>query len=323
MAKRQIVIWIILMALIAGCGVSDITDTQKQTPSTLQPGQSAHAPDTTADFILPEDGEKNAYSCPSTATTDRAFTDTYISQQIADTPWPEAYRYKTLTVRDIETIFTLARQNDPTVTQVMVLPPQSLWDNMTSGEKVLYLVNKARCDRGLKPFEGVDDAITFVAQDYATYLANHPEQYAQNPHEADGRSPWVRMQQDAGVDVGTNADFFRYGENIASLAIGTSASNYPIVPEPEAKSVYGWLYEDVKGQSTPYGHRRFLLANRLVENSGVPEKEGLIGIGVATRHFTDDQENHWTEKIVVMDGFDPKSSWDNNLAHTQDVTLYR
>ncbi len=320
MKRKYILITLIIFTFLTGCGVTDI---QEKNPTTSQPAQNNPIQNPSANFSLPDDSEKQSYTCEATNTTDRAFKDTYVSSHTADISWPQKYRYNTISVRDIETAFTMARQNDPTVSSAMVLPPQTIWDNMTSGEKVLYLVNKARCDRGIKPFEGLDETITSVAQNYAHYLATHPDRYKADPHDADGRTPWERMQQDAGVDVGTNADFFRYGENIASLAIGTSVHTYPLVPEPEAKAVYGWLYEDVTGQSSPYGHRKFILANKLVENSGDPDKEGVIGTGIATRNYIDNDNNYWTEKIIVMDGFDPKSNWDNNLAHVHDVTLYR
>lgn len=328
MKQRYLYITLMLSAILTGCGVSDTINNTGNSPSASQPSQGSSGqsnastlPETNT--AIPDDAAKQAYICEADGATDRAFSDTYVTRKIDDIPWPDAFRYNTLTVHDIETIFTAAREKDPTVSSAMVLPPQAVWENMSSGEKVLYLVNKARCDRGIKPFEGLDDAITSVAQNYASYLATHPDDYANDPHNADGRSPFERMQQDAGVDVGTNADFFRYGENIASHAIGTSLQTYPIVPEPEAKAVYGWLYEDVANQASPYGHRKFLLANKLVENAGDPDKEGLIGVGVATRQYRDAKNNNWTQKIVVMDGFDPKSSWDNDLAHVHGVTLYR
>ncbi len=264
--------------------------------------------------------EKTRYICSVTAENDSRFSDSYTTQRIDDTKWPQRYTYTMLTVKNIEEAFTQARANDPTVSGPMVLPPEAEWKSYSSSEKVLYLVNKARCDRGLKPFEGIDSAIEQVAQSYADYLAAHPDAYRANPHEADGRTPFERMQQDAGVEVGSNADFFSYGENIASFGIGTSLPEYPEVYESEARAVYGWLYED-KAQN--YGHRKFLLAKRLVENSGLSGAEGLVGVGKARRHFTDEKGNHWTEDIVVLDGFDPRSSWDDNLAHTQRVPLYR
>jgi hypothetical protein len=307
--------------LLEGCGGIDLGNKKDdtRTPNEQQNPQTQNGGDGSG-ITLPNDNEKTIYTCSVTAKSDSDFIDAYISQQRDDTKSPETYTYNLLTVQDIERAFTLARANDPTVSGVMVLPPKSVWDNYASSEKILYLVNKARCDRGLKPFEGIDPKIENVADYYANYLKDNPDKYAESAHEADDRTPFERMQQMAGVEVGNNADFFRYGENIASFSIGTSLNNYPEVYESEARAVYGWLYED---QAQGYGHRKFLLANKLVENSGSPGAEGLIGAAKARRHYTDKDGNYWTQDIVVMDGFDPRSSWDNDLAQAKSVPLYR
>jgi hypothetical protein len=312
---------IALVLLLDGCGGIDSgnkgddsqTQNEQQNPQAQNGGNGSG-------IILPNDNEKAVYTCSATDKSDSDFIDTYISQHRDDTKWPETYTYNLLSVQDIERAFTLARANDPTVSGVMVLPPKAVWESYNSSEKVLYLVNKARCDRGLKPFEGIDPEIESVASYYANYLKDNPDKYADKPHEADDRTPFERMQQIAGVEVGSNADFFRYGENIASISIGTSLKTYPEVYESEARAVYGWLYED---QVQGYGHRKFLLANKLVENAGSPDAEGLIGVAKARRHYTDKDGNNWTQDIIVMDGFDPKESWDDDLSHAESVPLYR
>ncbi len=254
----------------------------------------------------------------NTLDSENSFNDTFIQNGNSDTKWSVS-KYDKLKVGDIETAFNTARAKDPTVTLPMTLPPQNIWDNYSSSEKILYLVNKERCDRGLRPYEGIDPKIENETGNYADYLKNHPDQYAAKPHEADGRTPWQRMAQDAGVIVNSNADFFQYGENIASLSVGSSGNDFPIIYESEAKSVYGWMYQD-KGEG--YGHRNFLLAKGLVENSGFKNMEGLIGVGKVTRQYRDGGF-FWTQAIIVMDGFDPRSNWDNDLADTIRVDLYR
>lgn len=301
--------------LLAGCGISDT----KRSGSQSTTDQSTTQTNDDTNLSIPEDATKIVTACSADDTTDKAFSDSFVTMRHADIDWPEAERYSTLTVADIERIFTDARAKDPTVHTAMVLPPQAEWEAMDHSQKVLYLVNKARCDRGIKPFEGLDPAITDVAQTYADFLVEHPDLYAQSPHEADGRTPFERMQ-DAGVSIGVNADFFAYGENIASIGVGTSLHTYPLVPESEAKAVYGWLYED---SAQGYGHRKFTLANALVENAGATDAEGVIGVGFATRHYIDENNIYWSTDIIVMDGFDPRSGWDNNLAHVQKTPLYR
>ena len=302
----------IMLVWMVGCGTTTTNDNQhnrNDTPSSTKQ-------------TTPSETLKKSFSCNVSLETDRDFQDRYVDRHVADIPWPQAKKYKPLSVTEIEQIFTTARLKDPTVSKPMILPPQHIWDSMQSAEKVLYLVNKARCDRGIKPYEGLDPTINSIAQSYAQFLSQHPDLYKQNPHEADGKTPFERMQQEGGVRVGDNADFFQYGENIATFAVGTSSSNYPTVYESEAKAVYGWLYEDVKGQARPYGHRQFLLANKLIENAGEVGAEGLIGIGTALRQYYE-AGYYWSEEVIVMDGFDPNKTWDNNLASTQRVTLYQ
>ena len=298
----------VLIVIFSGCGP---TSEKEQNPSASQQNDQTLQNST-------DDASKSIYTCNSTQNSENSFSDFYTSGNHSDTEW-SASSYDMLSNHDIERAFNTARQNDSTVHTPMVLPPQEIWNNYTSSEKVLYLVNHERCDRGLRPYEGIDISIENVAMTYADYLKEHPDSYDTAPHEADGRNPWQRMEQDAGVQINVNADFFQYGENIASIAVGSSGNASPLVYEPEAKSVYGWMYED---KNEGYGHRNFILAKGLIENSGFDQTEGLIGVGVATRTYK--KENiFWTQKIIVMDGFDPKSSWDNNLTHTRRIVLYR
>ncbi len=318
---KQILSMIIIFLLI-GCGTTE-TDKTQQPPANQTTPVSGAGDNSEANSSTPpahennRSDQKNIYTCTNTLDSDNSFNDVFIQNGSSDTDW-SASKYNLLKVNDIETAFNTARAKDPTVTVPMILPPQNIWENYSSSEKVLYLVNKERCDRGLRPFEGIDPKIENEAGNYADYLKNHPDQYAATPHEADGRTPWQRMAQDAGVIVNNNADFFQYGENIASLSVGSSGNDFPIVYESEAKSVYGWMYQD---KSERYGHRNFLLAKGLVENSGFKNMEGLIGVGKVTRQYRDGGF-FWTQVIIVMDGFDPRSNWNNDLADAIRVDLY-
>ena len=307
-------LFLIITFLLIGCGTTK-TDTT-QPPSTNQSTPANGTPSTQQNNNT--SSQKNIYTCSNTLDSENSFNDTFIQNSSSDTEWSVS-KYNKLKISDIETAFNTARAKDPTVTLPMTLPPQNIWDNYSSSEKILYLVNKERCDRGLRPFEGIDPKIVNEANNYANYLKNHPEQYAAKPHEADGRTPLQRMAQDAGIIVNSNADAFPYGENIASFSVGSSGNDFPIVHEGEAKSVYGWMYQD---KNEAYGHRYFLLAKGMLENSGNRNMEGLIGVGTATRQYRNG-DYFWTQVIIVMDGFDPRKNWDNNLAHTIRTDLYR
>ncbi len=269
-------LYFLIPLLFAACGS---TDTTQKSQNTQQPSQS-DSPNNTSDQT---DSQKTLYSCSATRQNEESFIDIFTVNQHEDIAWSVS-KYAPLSVKQIEEAFNKARAQERTVDKPMVLPPQQIWDGYSSSEKILYLINKERCDRGLRPYEGIDPKIENVASAYALFLKNNPDLYARTPHEADGRTPWQRMAQDAGVTIKQNADFFRYGENIASFAVGSSGNSYPFVHESEAKSVYGWMYED---KNEGFGHREFILAKGLVENAGFDQSEGLIGVGVAERTYRD------------------------------------
>jgi len=198
------------------------------------------------------------------------------------------------------------------------MPSQTEWDNMSESEKALYLINSERCARGIIVYEGIEpQVVSSPAQTYADYISTHRTEFEANPHHADGRSPWERLNQDTGVIVNTNADFWGYAENIAYQAVASSTSYPATVYETTAKSVYGWMYED-KGSN--YGHRHFLLAKGLMENSGDNNMEGVIGIGQATENYQDGGF-YWTRVYTVLNGFDPTAQWDSDLNNIIKVEI--
>nr|CAA6809457.1 MAG: Unknown protein [uncultured Thiotrichaceae bacterium] len=261
-------------------------------------------------------GNQTSYTCPSTFATDSGFNDSYVTSSHVDISWPSQFTYGAMTVAQIAESFNAARAADSTVTGNLVMPPQAIWDAYSSSEKALFLVNSERCARGLRIYEGIaPEIITAPAQPYAQLLATAAG--GGLSHNADGRTPWERLAQDAGVTVNSNADFFMFAENLAYQSVGASGG-FPTVFEPVAKSVYAWLYKD-KGSS--YGHRNFLFAKQLVENSGKTEGEGLIGVGVSSKNF---QENgfFWTRTYTVLNAFDPNASWKNNLSNIITVEIF-
>ncbi len=206
-------------------------------------------------------------------------------------------------VKDIEDAFNYARAKDSTINKSLVMPSQSIWDDMDNQEKALYLLNKERYDRGIKPFEGIDQNVIDVAQAYAELLYTK----GKFGHNEDG-SPWDRLNR---VDViKNNHDFFKYGENLY-----TSAGSANYTKNPIAKAIYSWIYDDA---GSAWGHRKFALANGLNDNSGDIGAEGLIGFGIKRG----DEYGYypgWKSTIVVMNAFDPSSSW--NHTNTKSVSI--
>jgi hypothetical protein len=239
-------------------------------------------------------------TCTSTPATELAFSDTFVSDEHNDIDFSES-ETAPLTVEEIAAAFNTARAADPTITTQLQMPTQSEWDTMSESKKALYLINSERCDRGLIPYEGIEPKVVQVAQDFADYIAANNNM----DHEADGRTPWERLAQDARVNTGSggNADFFSYAENLAYQAVSPTTNS---VYAPTARSVYWWMYED-KGSA--YGHRKFILATGLNENSGNPNMEGVIGIGQAS-NIAEKNGKMWNRTYTVLNAFDPNGTWD-------------
>ena len=205
-------------------------------------------------------------------------------------------------VAAIANVFNTARAKDATITETLIMPSQGVWDGMDNQAKALYLLNKERYDRGIKPYEGIDQNVVTVAQNYADLLYNT----GTFGHTEDG-SPWDRL--DKVSQIKNNKDFFGYAENLYASASTASYTKNPI-----AKSIYNWIYDD---SGSSWGHRRFALAS-LKDNSGDNGAEGLLGMGITTGD-TYNFYSGYKSTIVVMNVFDPASSW--NHANTVKVSI--
>lgn len=221
---------------------------------------------------------------------DSNFTDSY--------PSSLSWTMGSASVGSIEIAFNMARAGDSTVSELLRLPGQETWDGMNDQEKALYLLNRERYDRGIKPFEGYSADVSGVAQNYAQLLYDT----STFGHEEDG-TPWERL--DRVQAIADNQDFFSYAENLAF-----SASSWAYTEEPVAQSVYNWIYDDA---GSSWGHRDFCLAKNLNDNSGKAGMEGLIGIGIVRGTAYDyANTNGYYSTIVVMNAFDPGNNWDHS-----------
>jgi hypothetical protein len=159
---------------------------------------------------------------------------------------------------------------------------------MNDGEKALWLINRERVDRGVVPLHGIEANVTTIAEDYAQYLMDSQV----FSHDADGKGPWQRLLENPLI----NACHDPYmAENLAGFW-----GNWTLATE---RAVYLWMYDD---SSSSWGHRHNLLYYPYNDNSGPDGKEGFIGIGKATGTFN----GYSNSKIIVMDAFDPCSTWD-------------
>ena len=222
---------------------------------------------------------------------DSSFIDSFPS----DIPWSGSAN----TVEDIERVFNKARKKDSTISQMLTLPSQSVWDNMSIEQRGLYIINNERYYRGIKPYEGASSDVSNIALSYANVLYNT----GTFGHGEDD-SPWNRL--DRNTKIANNKDFFSFAENL--YAHGSSSS---YAKNPTAQAIYGFIYNDDASTNGSFGHRNFCLATGLNDNSGKSAEEGIIGFGIKQGKNYSYYPNAFST-IFVMNAFDPSSSWNHN-----------
>jgi len=228
----------------------------------------------------------------------RAEISSYPPDPASDIDWSAG----TGGVVDIQAGFNYARAQENTQLglslPMLTLPAQSTWNTFSDGERALWLINAERRDRDLLPLHSVESNVTGVAQTYAQYLLENDKW----GHNADGRSPWERL--DANPAIHACHDFLSVAENLAVFV--TSGSSIAL---PVERSVYMWLYEDA---GSGWGHRHAILWYPYNDNSGPSGQEGFLGIGRASGGpYQGPFSQPWNyAELIVMNVFDPCASWD-------------
>jgi|GEM_PF-3462186 len=243
----------------------------------------------------------------------------------ADIPWNAG----TSSVADVEAAFNHGRRQEEAQLSLgtgslgnLDLPSQAVWDATSDDSKALTIMNAERTARaGMKagviglPFTAVQTDVDSLAQYYANYLVTNNK----TGHEADGRTPFRRIDDDP--VLGPCHEFLHRAENLAYF--WTSSSSNPLYIE---RSIYNWVYDDA---SSAWGHREAVLLqdnalgisdpdygfNNNVGDSG---SEGFVGIGVAQSPDYDPQGLGWVNMgtAVVLNMIDPISTgtcpWDGS-----------
>ncbi|MDQ7016403.1 MAG: DUF1566 domain-containing protein [Gammaproteobacteria bacterium] len=218
-----------------------------------------------------------------------------------DVPW----QAKSRSVLEIANAFNKARRKDGTVIKDMQLPAQSVWDSYTPVEKMLYLINSERLDRGQAALAGFDSRLNQVSQQYAEFLQGRDQQ----GHSADGLTPWLRM--DGNDEIKRGREKIHFGENLAYFASDS------ILPEMLVeRSLFNWLYNDA-GEG--WQHRHFILYTGYNDNTALLGDEGVMGLGLATGPFSINGHRYRFAAVVVLNAFDANANWDYRL--TQSVPM--
>lgn len=235
------------------------------------------------------------------ASSARALPSAYPPDPTADIDWSAGMTG----VVDIQAAFNYARAQENAQLglnlAMLTLPSQTTWDALGDSGKALWLINAERRDRGVQPLHGVESNITSVAQYYANYLLENNDW----GHDADGLSPWQRL--DANPAIHACHDALNVAENLAVFV--TSGTTIPL---PVERAVYMWMYEDA---GSSWGHRHAILWYPYNDNSGPSGQEGFLGIGRASGGpYQGPFSQPWNfAELIVMNVFDPCATWDYDL----------
>lgn len=206
-------------------------------------------------------------------------------------------------VADVQTLFNHARQAENSQLSLSLpmlqLPSQREWDELSYGEKALWLINRERIDRGVLPLHGVEANVTSVAQAYAEFLLPS----SQIGHDLDGLGPLERLKRNA-VLGRCSSDLDR--AELLGLENITAIRQDSPIQMPVELAVYHWIYWD--GECCSWFHRLVALQDLFVDNSGPNGQEGFLGIGHASGTVTE-QGQTWHKDIIVMNVFDPCPEW--------------
>ena len=218
------------------------------------------------------------------------------------------------TVSDIKAAFDYARSKDTTITKELIMPSQEVWDAMGKEEQALYILNRERVDRGLKPFEGVVQMQKSFSGTYTT-IADVAAGYAQTLygkttllHDFDG-TPTERINRVESIKE--NKENIPYNENLYAEGNSFMLDTIPLV-----RAIYNWIYADANPASgEAWGHRAMCLMKVDNDNFGIKGAEGILGFalkqGEAYAMYPD-----FKSSIVVLNAFNPTASWSGKYKKT-------
>jgi len=214
-------------------------------------------------------------------------------------------------VSDIEAAFNYARSKDSTINKKLILPSQDVWDAMSQEERALYILNKERADRGLKPFEGVEAINRDFSGSNPKTLADIAQGYANTlwskttlEHNLDGTVD-ERLNR---VDSLKNREHIPYNENLYA-----EGNNYKLDDIPLIRAIYNWIYADANpAVGEPWGHRAMCLMKVENDNFGAKGAEGIIAFGIKQGNDYAANPNNYKSSLVVMNAINPPANWNGN-----------
>ena len=207
-----------------------------------------------------------------------------------------------LKVNRLETAFNHGRDEEDkqlsTDLPEINFPDSTTWKAKGPEERALWIINKERKARGLKPFSGLDSSVTGIADDYAIYLGNNDT----FGHFADGRSPTDRLKTHP--DINGCMDY--HWENL----FWTGAKHSATFENFTGFAIYNFIYHN---SSSNWAHRSELFHKNYKDNSGNAGEEGLLGVGYEeVQNYTRYGTTYQDASILVLNGIDPCASFPYN-----------
>lgn len=306
---NKLYISLITLFLVSGCGGdkaevalpnTDTTESGVQTPAEQTPeAQTAGAP-----FIS-----------PATLQTETAFADAFVSNNTANISWTGPVVSSTTSIDHIAQSFNAARAEDPTVNEKLRMPQQAIWDNYSTSEKVIYLINSERSARGMRPFRGIAPELVSSSGLYATELSDNEQfshtygTYSTTTARLAGWAGVIAPSQTAAPNGSENTTYNTYFIE-EMIAFSDTTAGLPIY-EAEARAIYYFMYQD----SAPtlggaYIHRNTILTKNpakavipanLMSNNAQP----IIGASAVEGMVFGKARN-----TLVIHGIDPTANWD-------------
>ena len=310
---NKLFILFITFVFIAGCGGGDDNTTEgTESSENTENMENTEGTESTESNDPPSQRLAEPFVSPATVTTETAFNDTYVQNNVSDIAWKEPSASAATSIDWIAFAFNEARKEDPSVKEALRMPQQAVWDSYSTSVKVLYLINSERSARGMRPLRGVAPELETSANNYAEELADSGEfshNFGTYANPTTRLAGWANVKappQTTAPDGSENTTYNTYYiEEMISFESGST------INEHEARAIYRFMYEDKSPDlGGPYAHRKIILvkdpASAVVPSSiTVNNAEPLIGASSA------DGANRNT---LVIHGIDPNDEWDiNNL----------
>ena len=308
----------------------EVTTPEVTTPEVTTP--EVTTPEvTTPEVTTPEevDGDiqrlSSPFVSPSTVETETAFSDSFVSDAIADISWSGPSVGSPTSVDSIASAFNVARAADSTVNEKLRMPIQAVWDSYDTSTKTLYLINSERSARGMRPFPGIAPELVNSAELYSAELSDNGEfshNYGTYPNPTARLAGWASVVAPPQTALPTGNENVTYNSYYIEELIAYVETSDSSIYEAEARAIYRFMYQDKSpAYGDAYAHRNIILAKNpasaalpaAIASSNV---SALIGAS-----YTEGMVSGLKRNTFVVHAIDPDTdNWDfSNVMDAPDL----